>query len=486
MTEPAPTSSCPRCGTPAPKRPGRRPTCPRCRAALRVEQVLADRTGAVHPALAPLAAALSAKRPKTVLIWLSRPHVRELLTALANGRLPLTHDALTSHDRPTDRRPIPTPRTHRLRRPAAHRQDPGRHRTVAAPPARRAGRPPARTTPTPLRVLAPTPPPASHRSDPAATGHRQALRHPAIHPSPGVPDLAASTRYHPGRPHPGRTRHLVRQRPRPPTAPRPRLSHLGHHQRPPTPRPGRHTTDVQTRRRHHPATPPGPPTPAHHRRPRRHRHPHRRLPAAALRPTTQPHSAPHHRPRHRTRRRTTHPPRRPTRPRPRALRRTPAPARRRRPCCSPAGSPDNPSPTRLCTSGFGTSASHSSKPASPRYANSSYRPPPPSSPRPSASTRPPPPARSPTPAGPGASTPQAITPRHPDSGSLREPATVEYAPLPVAHIGGRAGRVTQAAVSFPAKMAESRSTWRASPSKVWRSPPAGASARFSVGDWSAA
>lgn len=100
MTEPAPTSSCPRCGTPAPKRPGRRPTCPRCRAALRVEQVLADRTGAVHPALAPLAAALSAKRPKTVLIWLSRPHVRELLTALANGRLPLTHDALTSHDRP--------------------------------------------------------------------------------------------------------------------------------------------------------------------------------------------------------------------------------------------------------------------------------------------------------------------------------------------------------------------------------------------------
>lgn len=83
-----------------PKRPGRRPTCPPCRAALRVEQVLDDGTGTMNLAFAPLAAALAAKRPETVLIWLTKPYIRELLTALATGRLPLTHDGLAQYDRP--------------------------------------------------------------------------------------------------------------------------------------------------------------------------------------------------------------------------------------------------------------------------------------------------------------------------------------------------------------------------------------------------
>ncbi|WP_238433729.1 hypothetical protein [Micromonospora tarensis] len=83
-----------------PKRPGRRPTCSPCRTALKVEQAFDDGTGTMNLALTPLANALAAKQPETVRIWLSRPHVRELLTALATGRLPLTHDGLAGHDRP--------------------------------------------------------------------------------------------------------------------------------------------------------------------------------------------------------------------------------------------------------------------------------------------------------------------------------------------------------------------------------------------------
>lgn len=100
MTEPAAEWSCQRCGTAMPKRPGRRPTCARCRAVLRVEEALDDGTGVMNLALAPVATALDGKRPETVLLWLRRPHVRDLLTALATGQLPLTHDGLTSHDRP--------------------------------------------------------------------------------------------------------------------------------------------------------------------------------------------------------------------------------------------------------------------------------------------------------------------------------------------------------------------------------------------------
>ncbi|MEU8164904.1 hypothetical protein AB0B97_00185 [Micromonospora sp. NPDC049004] len=83
-----------------PKRPGRRPACPPCRAALRVEQVLDDGTGTMNLAFTPLATALAAKQPETVMLWLSKRYVRELLTALATGRLPLTHDGLAEHDRP--------------------------------------------------------------------------------------------------------------------------------------------------------------------------------------------------------------------------------------------------------------------------------------------------------------------------------------------------------------------------------------------------
>ncbi|MGC5019956.1 hypothetical protein [Micromonospora sp. DT47] len=67
---------------------------------MRIEQVLDDGTGAISPALAPLAGALTVKQPEKVLRWLRRTHVRELLTALATGRLPLTHDALSSHSHP--------------------------------------------------------------------------------------------------------------------------------------------------------------------------------------------------------------------------------------------------------------------------------------------------------------------------------------------------------------------------------------------------
>ncbi|MET7667338.1 hypothetical protein [Micromonospora luteifusca] len=65
-----------------------------------MEQVLDDGTGVMNLAFAPLAVALAAKQPETVLGWLAKPHIRELLTALATGRLPLTHNGLAEYARP--------------------------------------------------------------------------------------------------------------------------------------------------------------------------------------------------------------------------------------------------------------------------------------------------------------------------------------------------------------------------------------------------
>jgi hypothetical protein len=61
--------------------------------------VLDDGTGAINPVLRPLAEALlSMPRPTNGIEWLRSPQVQELLTGLADGRIPLTHDAL--HDLP--------------------------------------------------------------------------------------------------------------------------------------------------------------------------------------------------------------------------------------------------------------------------------------------------------------------------------------------------------------------------------------------------
>ncbi len=59
-----------------------------------------DGTGHVSAALAPLLAALTTMQtPDTGLTWISAPHVRELLSGLATGKVALTHQALAAQPR---------------------------------------------------------------------------------------------------------------------------------------------------------------------------------------------------------------------------------------------------------------------------------------------------------------------------------------------------------------------------------------------------
>jgi hypothetical protein len=74
---------------------GRKVHCPRCRLLRRLGRLLDDGTGTIRPELAPLTAALAAG-PAAALRWTEKPHVTELLTALARGQVPLTHDGLNA------------------------------------------------------------------------------------------------------------------------------------------------------------------------------------------------------------------------------------------------------------------------------------------------------------------------------------------------------------------------------------------------------
>ena len=58
-------------------------------------RLLDDGTGSVAPPLKPLAEALAGSAsPASTFNWLRRPHIQELLTHLAAGKVPLTHEAL--------------------------------------------------------------------------------------------------------------------------------------------------------------------------------------------------------------------------------------------------------------------------------------------------------------------------------------------------------------------------------------------------------
>jgi hypothetical protein len=72
-----------------------------CAVAWTAGRLLDDGTGSVSPPLKPLADALAATTsPAATLDWLDKPHIRELLTHLAAGTLPLTHEALDAWPRP--------------------------------------------------------------------------------------------------------------------------------------------------------------------------------------------------------------------------------------------------------------------------------------------------------------------------------------------------------------------------------------------------
>jgi len=61
----------------------------------RVENVLDDGTGRVRLELMPLAGLiLSMKRPRSGILWLSRPEPQSVLRAIAQGQVPLTHEGI--------------------------------------------------------------------------------------------------------------------------------------------------------------------------------------------------------------------------------------------------------------------------------------------------------------------------------------------------------------------------------------------------------
>jgi hypothetical protein len=96
--------SCLRCGTEtgmAGRRRGSSRLCGPCAVTWTAARLLDDGTGAIAPPLKPLAGALAATTsPAATLEWLEAPHIRDLLTHLATGKLALTHEALDAWPRP--------------------------------------------------------------------------------------------------------------------------------------------------------------------------------------------------------------------------------------------------------------------------------------------------------------------------------------------------------------------------------------------------
>jgi hypothetical protein len=71
--------------------------CGRCVLGDRLARHLDDGTGRVRPELAPLYDRIVAMpRPRTGILWLSKPHVGPILRALAHEHVPLTHDGLST------------------------------------------------------------------------------------------------------------------------------------------------------------------------------------------------------------------------------------------------------------------------------------------------------------------------------------------------------------------------------------------------------
>ena len=85
--------ACTRCGHQGRLPAGRQ--CARCTLTDQLAVALDDGSGRVNPALLPLLKALTAMdKPRAGLIWLQNPKVPQLLSDLATGRIPLTHQGL--------------------------------------------------------------------------------------------------------------------------------------------------------------------------------------------------------------------------------------------------------------------------------------------------------------------------------------------------------------------------------------------------------
>lgn len=71
--------------------------CGRCVLVDRLAAALDDGTGRIRPELVPLADWLAAmRRPRSGILWLTKPHVQPILAAIAHQRVPLTHEGITT------------------------------------------------------------------------------------------------------------------------------------------------------------------------------------------------------------------------------------------------------------------------------------------------------------------------------------------------------------------------------------------------------
>ena len=74
-----------------------RGVCGRCVLADRLAAALDDGTGRIRPELVAFYDRLVAmQRPRTGILWLSKPHVPPILHALARGQVPLTHEGVST------------------------------------------------------------------------------------------------------------------------------------------------------------------------------------------------------------------------------------------------------------------------------------------------------------------------------------------------------------------------------------------------------
>jgi hypothetical protein len=87
--------SCTRCGREGwREQPG---VCGWCVLADRVDELLDDGTGRIRPELQPLAELITGMaRPRSGILWLSRPAPQGILREIAHGNVPLTHEGIHS------------------------------------------------------------------------------------------------------------------------------------------------------------------------------------------------------------------------------------------------------------------------------------------------------------------------------------------------------------------------------------------------------
>jgi hypothetical protein len=281
--------SCLHCGTEtgmAGRKGGSSRLCGPCALTWMTSQLLDDGTGAISPPLAPLAAALTASpSPATTLDWLEQPHIGELLTHLAAGKLPLTHQGLDAWPRPRATRYLRDLLISCGVLPAADKQLLDYQAWLGRRLAGLASHPHQQLLRqfgtwhqlAAMRARAATGPLRATASQYARTRFLQAET---------FLTWAAAHHRHPAT--------LLRHPPGPPAPIRPCLPHLGRHPRPHPPPPRHPPPGTLHRNSHHPAPPPGPAAPLRHRHHHPHPAPRRRLPATPLRPATQPHPAPDH------------------------------------------------------------------------------------------------------------------------------------------------------------------------------------------------